>query len=76
MIAISQNAPIRTTQAPEPQPQDGLICYECDPIDLSVSHNSHMNKLNCLTDDDDFGEAKTCNAFNGACAKGTIGKQI
>lgn len=69
--AYSQNAPI-PTQSPDPEPQEGLLCWECDPIDLSVSHNSHMNKLECLTDDDDYGELNVCDAFNGACAVGTI----
>merc|ERR1712150_147791 len=69
--AYSQNAPI-PTRSPDPEPQERLLCYECDPIDLSTSHNSHMNKLECLTDDDDYGELNVCNAFDGACAKGTI----
>ena len=69
---VSQNAPI-PTQPPEPEPQEGLKCWECSPIELSVSPNSHMNQLECLTNDDKYGELKTCDAFNGACAKGTIG---
>merc|ERR1740124_539146 len=31
-----------------------------------------MTQMKCLQDDDDFGELKRCNAFDGACAKGTL----
>lgn len=50
-----------------------LQCYECDPGNLQFSHqNSHMTQMKCLTNDDDFGELKRCQAFDGACAKAKL----
>ena len=40
---------------------------------LNPYTNNHANKLECLTDDDDFGRLETCKEVNGACAKGIIG---
>ena len=59
---------------------NNLQCYECHPGKLHVDHNSHNHShemtMNCLTDDNDFGELKTCHPFDGACAKGTLSKTL
>jgi len=68
--AIPQKNPIPENQ--ESKQQDGLKCYECNPIDLSITPYSNMNKLNCLTDENDYGELKVCDYVHSACAKGTI----
>jgi len=68
--AIPPKSPIPENQ--EPKLQDGLKCYECNPVDLSITPYSNMNKLNCLTDENDYGELKVCDYLHSACAKGTI----
>ena len=42
---------------------------------MKISENHKKSKKNetIFFCSDEYGELKTCDAFNGACAKGTIG---